>query len=81
MFNNPEWVNSAIRQIVALIGIFIVALDILPAAQWEQLAAAFVSVALVIYDVLRTKDLADENVALKEANLLFQTVNDEQATA
>lgn len=63
MFNitkAPEWVQSAIRQGIAVIGLILTGLNLVEASIVDQLAPLFVALALIIYDVLRTRDLETE---------------------
>lgn len=72
MLNNPEWVNTSVRQIIAALGIFLAALNLVEPAIWDQIAPALVSITLIVYDIIRTRDMEEENKALKTSNALWQ---------
>lgn len=75
--NAPEWVQSAIRQGIAVIGLILTGLNLVETSVIDQLAPAFVALALVIYDVLRTRDLETE----KDVQTARALANQDRITA
>ena len=57
--NVPEWLQSAIRQGIAAIGLVLAGLNIVETAVLDQVIPAIVALVLIASDILRTRDLED----------------------
>lgn len=70
--NNPEWVNAAIRYAVALLGMALAALNLVPDAMWDQIAPALVTFVTVVYGVFRTHQTEMERLDLVDELTSYQ---------
>lgn len=68
--NTPEWVLSAVRQGVSALGLLLTGLNLVETSVFDQLAPLFVAIALIVYDVLRTREIEVQKDFQTEAALL-----------
>lgn len=68
--NTPEWIQSAVRQGAAVIGLILTGLNLVETTLIDQLIPLLVSLVLITIDVFRTRDLEDEkNLAVETAQI------------
>jgi hypothetical protein len=60
IYRVPAWVFAAMRYAIALIGVILVATDVLPEQAWDQLVATATTLITVAYGIWRTREIEQE---------------------
>lgn len=56
----PAWIATTVRYVIAMLGVWLVAEDLVPQAMWDQIAAGFTTALMGAIEAWRARSLEAE---------------------